>query len=122
MSDTRSESETNRRALIAAVAAAGAAVPLMAAPANAAPGADDQKCGSTGLKPGPRFVVDIGSVDIPPDMAEVLGAQIRKMVLMTLARSGMKVPVYEGGLPPYWYGLVVNQAAMLEIKKNEMPG
>jgi hypothetical protein len=101
MSNTQRDAETNRRTLIAAVAAAGAAVPLMTASAKAASGTDDdQRCGSTGLKPGPRFVVDIGGVDIPPDMAEVLGAQIRKMVLMTLARSGMKVPVYEGGLPP----------------------
>lgn len=121
MSDTQSDNETSRRTLIAAVAAAGAAVPLMTAPAKAASDTDDdQRCGSTGLKPRPKFVVDLGDIDLEPDVAKMLGEQIRKTVLMTLARTGerrTRALPYEGPLPPYWYGFILNQADI-----HQMPG
>jgi hypothetical protein len=64
MNDKTQDSETSRRSLIAAVAAAGAAVPLMAAPAMAAAAEDDaQRCGNEPMtlkiRPRPRFVVGL---------------------------------------------------------------
>lgn len=98
------ETETDRRSLITAVAVAGAAVPLMATSAVAQDDVD--RCGNEPHLPI-RFVVDLGGVQLPRDRAAALGADIRKIVLANIARAGIKAPIYQGPLPPYWFGIIV---------------
>lgn len=99
--DDKKETETSRRSLIAAVAVAGAAVPLMATSASAQ---DGDRCGN---EPPIRFVVDLGGLPLGRDRAAALGNDIRKVVLANIARSGLKAPPYRGPLPPDWFGIVV---------------
>jgi hypothetical protein len=112
MTDTSLPSETSRRTLIAAVAAAGAAAPLMATSAKAQN--DEFKCPTGRPKwPRPRFVVDLGDVSLPPDVADALGREIRKAVLITLARAGEPRQQAEFELPRYWRGYMAALEAEL---------
>jgi hypothetical protein len=102
VADDKTDNGTDRRSLIAAVAMAGAAVPLMA---NGAQAQDDTpRCGN---EPHPRFIVDLGNVALSREAASSLNEKIRKAFLTTVARAGAKPSIYQGHLPPYWYGIVI---------------
>jgi hypothetical protein len=99
MSD-KHDTDTDRRAVIVAVAAAGVAAAGSAAALNPQP-----------LPPGARMAptqikVDLGGVHLPEGIARELESQINRDVLSALARAGIKGNVAQIGPRPGWYGII----------------
>lgn len=99
VADDKTNNETDRRALITAVAMAGAAAPLIAAPAQAA---EQGHCAPSATPP--RFVVDLGNVVLSEEATRALSNEIRKAAIAAVARAGVKPTVYTGPLPHNWWG------------------
>ncbi|HEY0106634.1 MAG TPA: hypothetical protein VGB91_11165 [Rhizomicrobium sp.] len=94
----------DRRAIIAA-AAAGAALPLAAGAAKAQGGM--MMGGGMMGREGSRFVVDLGGVRLPDDVAAKLEGDIRRAVLMAVARAYPRTKFGNGILGPGTRGIIL---------------
>lgn len=88
----KKEGGLNRRAMIAAAAAAGAALPLVTVSAKA-------------QGRGTRVVVDLGGVELPREVATQMESDIRRAVLMAVARAQPKTKFMNTPLQPGTYGI-----------------
>jgi hypothetical protein len=94
MSNSRKDKQTNRRALIAGAVAAAAALPLVVVEAKA-------------QGRGTRVMVDLGGVELPRQIADNLEADIRRAVLMAVARAQPRTKFKNLPLGPGIRGIVI---------------
>lgn len=95
----KKDKNPNRRSLIAGAAAAGVALPMITIAANA-------------QGRGTRVVVDLGGVELPAEVADKLGDEIRRAVLVALAHGAPKLKFKAGPLGPGIRGYVLIPAAL----------
>jgi len=101
---TKKDKGLNRRSVITtAAAAAGAALPLVAGAAKA----QMMGGGMAGRGGASRFVVDLGGVHLPDAVADKLQDDIRRAVLMAVARAQPKLQYKQGPLGPGIRGFVL---------------
>lgn len=92
------------RRTILAVAAAGAAVPLIAASVDAAETLVPRQPRGVATK----VVVDLGGVLLPEAAAKALEADIRRDVLTAVAKAGFKANMADRPpIGPGWIGLIL---------------
>jgi hypothetical protein len=105
MSDKK-DTGTDRRALIAAAAAAGVAAAGSAKAFNPQPDPPGDRLLPTQIR------VDLGGVSLPVNIARELEAQINRDVLGAISKAGIKAHVSPIGTRPGWYGIILRPAAI----------